>query len=290
MIHSFLKYPGSKYKLLPWILDIINGRNIETWYEPFVGSCNVALNVKAKRYVLSDLNETIINIYKSIQNKSITSDLLYDYLYNESNKLKTIGEKYYYNIREYYNKTKNQYAFIFLNHTGFNGLIRYNSKQQYNTPFCKNINVLTESRINNIIDNINNFYNFVSENDVQFISASYDSILKSNKYIKNDFIYCDPPYIFTSVGYIGKTWGIQDEDTLYNILDKTKCNFIVSSWNNENNDNYYLTKLCKKYKILTKEYKYVIGSKNRIKNINEILITNISLENYNEINYEEMFK
>lgn len=275
MIHSFLKYPGSKYKLLPWILNIINGRYIETWYEPFVGSCNVALNIKATRYVLSDLNETIINIYKNIQKNIITSDLLNEYLNNESKKLKINGEKHYYNIREYYNNTKDAYAFIFLNHTCFNGLVRYNSKQQYNTPFCKNNNVLSESRINNIINNFNNFYNFVSENDVQFLIAPYNDALKNNVYTKNDFIYCDPPYIFTSVGYIGKTWNIQDEEHLYNILDNTYCNFIVSSWNNENNDNYYLTKINKKYKILSKEYKYIIGSKNRIKNINEVIITNI---------------
>ena len=38
---AFLKYPGGKYNLLPLIHTIIGNRDIDTWCEPFVGSCVV---------------------------------------------------------------------------------------------------------------------------------------------------------------------------------------------------------------------------------------------------------
>lgn len=270
---SFLKYPGGKYSLLPWILDVIGNRHIKTWYEPFVGSCVVAMNVKADKYVLSDLNETLIELYSGIQNGAITHKELNEFLLESSDVLKTQGDSYYYEVRSRYNKTRNPYDFIFLNHTGFNGLVRYNKNNEYTTPFCKNPNVLSNSRIEWILSNFNNFYEFTKQNDVSFVHQSYDNALKNIKEDTGAFIYCDPPYICTSASYLGNEWTIENENNLKHLLENTCCDFIVSSWNNNKNENVYLTDVWGNYNIFSKSYSYKIAQ-HSTKKVNEILIVN----------------
>jgi site-specific DNA-adenine methylase len=58
MYKSFLKYPGGKSKVLPFILPYFSKADI--FVEPFVGSGVVFLNTDYKEYLLADIN-TFIN-------------------------------------------------------------------------------------------------------------------------------------------------------------------------------------------------------------------------------------
>ncbi|MBI3259336.1 MAG: DNA adenine methylase [Ignavibacteriae bacterium] len=77
-----IKSQGIKTKLVPWIMDIapkVTGK----WIEPFLGTGVVAFNAGYKNAILNDTNPHIINFYKGIQQKTITSTMMKHYLVNE---------------------------------------------------------------------------------------------------------------------------------------------------------------------------------------------------------------
>ena len=60
---SPLFYVGDKYKLMKQLVDLFP-REVDNFYEPFVGGGTVFLNIKAKRYYLNDIDKHLINIHK----------------------------------------------------------------------------------------------------------------------------------------------------------------------------------------------------------------------------------
>lgn len=64
MIQSPLNYTGGKFKLLPQILPLFPGK-IDQFVDLFCGGCNVGLNVTANKVIYNDLDENVINLYKT---------------------------------------------------------------------------------------------------------------------------------------------------------------------------------------------------------------------------------
>ena len=64
-------YQGSKNRLAKYIVPIlqkyINDKNIEWYYEPFVGGANIIDKINCKNRVGSDINEDLISLLKYVQ-------------------------------------------------------------------------------------------------------------------------------------------------------------------------------------------------------------------------------
>ncbi|WP_429995210.1 DNA adenine methylase, partial [Mycoplasmopsis bovis] len=56
---------GGKYKLLNQIVRYFP-KNIDTFYDLFAGGCDVAINIKANKIVVNDINDSLINLYRFI--------------------------------------------------------------------------------------------------------------------------------------------------------------------------------------------------------------------------------
>ena len=56
-------YVGDKYKLMKQ-LSVFFPKEINNYYEPFVGGGTVFLNVNANKYFLNDIDKHLINIHK----------------------------------------------------------------------------------------------------------------------------------------------------------------------------------------------------------------------------------
>jgi DNA adenine methylase len=146
----FLKWAGGKTQL---INDIQKALPTEiankpfTYIEPFVGSGAVLFWMLSKypnlkKAVINDVNEDLINTYKTIANKpneliSLLTELQAQYHTLNGNEEEE--KLYYYNKRELYNtratdSTTQAALFIFLNRTCFNGLYRVNAKNGFNVP------------------------------------------------------------------------------------------------------------------------------------------------------------
>jgi len=71
-----IKSQGIKTKLVDWIGSNLNGVKYERWVEPFMGTGVVGFNIRPKKALMCDSNPHLINFYKALQNKEITSGLV----------------------------------------------------------------------------------------------------------------------------------------------------------------------------------------------------------------------
>ena len=266
-----IKCQGIKTNLVDWIRTKI--KNYNTWYEPFCGSCVVGFNIKPKKAIFSDNNPHIINFYQSIKEQKITHRVVRELLEFEGNQLLKSNGEHYYIIRDRFNKKQNPLDFLFLNRACFNGLIRFNSKGKFNTPFCRKPNRFSKSYITKICNQVKNFSEIIFNNDYTFIYQDFQEIISLAK--EKDLIYCDPPYVMRHADYF-TSWDMRQERVLYEELKKTKAKFILSTWHsNRFRENQAIHKIWQEFPMEMKEHFYFLGGKETNRNtMNEALILN----------------
>ena len=134
-----IKCQGIKTKLIEYIKNLLPDFN-GIWYEPFMGSGVVGFNILPEKAVFGDTNPHLINFYNDLKNNIITPEKLNKFLQAEAVKLLEGADDYYKEVRNRFNKNPDSYDFIFLNRACFNGMMRFNSKGEFNVPFCKKPN------------------------------------------------------------------------------------------------------------------------------------------------------
>ena len=177
--------------------------------------------------------------------------------------------------------------FIFLNKTGFRGVYRKNSQNQFNVPYghYKQIPNIPKEVLFNISDLIQN---------VEFKCLDFtESILKAKQ---GDFIYLDPPYAPENqnsfVGYTQDGFNLETHNKLFNLIHN-HCNqpnkiikFAMSNsntqlvtdffTNNTETNNQTNNKVNNKvnYKIKKITARRAINSKNPESKTIEVIISN----------------
>ena len=288
-----IKWLGGKTQIIHKIIENFP-TEINNYHELFLGGGSVLIallqNIHEKNIIINgvvnayDINETLINMYKNIQNNpneiileinkiikiynNLDGDIINRKPLNLS-EAKTSQESYYYWIRQQINKLtqteKNTIIgtsyFIFLNKTCFRGLYR-EGPNGFNVPFghYTNPEIINNEhviRISKLIKNVN------------FYCLKFEKSFK--KINKNDFLYLDPPYAPVNdtsfVGYTSSGFNLEQHNLLF--LKCKKFKFLMSNAdvdlvnNNFNDSKYTITKiLCKRS----------INSKNSGSKINEVLI------------------
>lgn len=214
----FLKWAGGKTQLLS---DIERTLPIEllqknfTYIEPFVGSGAVLFWMlnnfpKMKKAIINDVNEDLINTYKTIANQPKDLISILEILQNEFYNLEGNEENkktYYYLKRELFNTRESTQCeqsalFIFLNRTCFNGLYRVNRKNEYNVPMgsyknptiCDTENILTVSKalqkVEILCGDFEQTLEFAENNTIFYFDPPYKPLNKTssfNSYAKDEF-------------------------------------------------------------------------------------------------------
>ncbi len=282
-----LKSQGIKTKLVPWIMDITpktNGR----WIEPFLGTGVVAFNSGYHNAILNDTNPHIINFYKSIQQKTITPPIVRQFLEEEGKLLREAGDngyEYYRKIRDRFNTDFSPLDFMFLSRSGFNGMMRFGKKGNWNIPFCKKPDRFAQAYVTKIANQVANISQIIKpEPEWMFFNKSFSDIIPLAT--EHDIIYCDPPYYGRYVDYYNG-WKEQDEELLFHLLCETKAKFILSTWHhNDWRENEMIKKFWQKFNIVTKDHFYHSGGniENR-KTIVEALVCNFDLKDIQSHNH-----
>ena len=282
-----IKSQGIKTKLVPWIKDIapkVSGR----WIEPFLGTGVVAFNSGYKKAILNDTNPHIINFYKNIQVKNITTLLMKQYLMQEGILLSNASDNGYDHFRlvkNRFNKEFSPYDFIFLSRAGFNGMMRFNKKGHWNIPFCKKPDRFAQSYITKICNQLFAVSKIIQpEPNWIFYNKSFTEIIPMAT--ENDILYCDPPYYGRYVDYYNG-WTEKDEEKLYELLSETKSKFILSTWHHNNwRENEMINKFWKKFNIVTKDHFYHSGGniENR-RSVVEALVCNFDINHIEQHNH-----
>ncbi len=282
-----IKSQGIKTKLVPWIMEIapkVAGK----WIEPFLGTGVVAFNSGYSQAILNDTNPHIIHFYKSVQEKEITPSLMKKYLEKEGEMLRKAdnkGYEHYLTVRKRFNAGEfSPYDFIFLSRAGFNGMMRFGSKGNWNIPFCKKPDRFAQAYITKIVNQVANISQIIQpEPDWVFYNKSFaDVILLATE---NDIIYCDPPYYGRHVDYYNG-WTEEDEGLLFRLLKETKAKFILSTWHhNDWRENEMIKKYWSHFNIITKDHFYHNGGsiENR-RTIVEALVCNFDISGFDSHN------
>lgn len=273
-----IKSQGIKTKLVPWIkqcLPSYKGR----WIEPFMGTGVVAFNLAGSRALLADTNPHIVNFYKKIQDGKITGQNVRTYLEQEDILLRgspNDGYDHYIEVRKRFNSGEfSPFDFLFLSRAGFNGMMRFGKKGNWNIPFCKKPNRFAPAYITKIVNQVNNVA-LIIKPQWTLINQSFEkTILEATK---DDLIYCDPPYFGRSVDYFN-SWTEDNEKKLFDLLKETKAKFILSTWHHsEWRANEMIDKYWDKFNIVTKNHFYHNGGhlENR-KSVVEALVCNYDI-------------
>jgi DNA adenine methylase len=273
-----IKSQGIKTKLVPWISEILPSKKGK-WVEPFLGTGVVAFNMGFKSALLNDTNPHIIRLYQEIQNGAITPQLVKSYLEKEGEALKNARESGYEHfrfIKARFNKQPNSLDFIFLSRAGFNGMMRFNKKGEWNIPFCKKPERFAQAYITKIVNQITKVSHIIKP-EWKFTNRQFSEIIPFAD--KGDIIYCDPPYYGRYVDYYNG-WTESDEALLFNQLKETSAKFILSTWHhNDYRENEMISRFWNKFNIITKDHFYHSGGKieNR-RSIVEALVCNFDLD------------
>ena len=288
----FLKWAGGKTQLISDIeksmpKELINSKF--TYIEPFVGSGAILFWMlnnfpKIEKAVINDINEDLINTYKTIasspkeliSNLQILQNEFHDLEGNEDNK-----KLYYYQKRDLYNTRKTEQSgqaalFIFINRTCFNGLYRVNSKNLYNVPMggykkptiCDKENILTVSN---------------ALQKVEILCGDFENTLNSAN--KNSLFYFDPPYKPLSETSSFNTYTKSSFDDAEQIRLKdfcTKLNILDYNWilsnsdlKGKNIDDNFFDDLYSDFTILRVDARRSINANPEKRgSIKELLITN----------------
>jgi DNA adenine methylase len=188
-----LKWAGGKRWLVPY-LDQLWQPN-RRLVEPFCGGLAVTLGLMPERALLSDINTHLINFYEHLQRGlSMTIPMQYDstlyYAHRKRfNELIRLGQA---------QSAESAQLFYYLNRTGYNGLCRFNRKDEFNVPFGKYKTI-------NYTSDFSAYPAVLSS--WEFRAGNFDSIALQ----PDDFIYADPPYDVEFVSYTkhGFDWNDQ---------------------------------------------------------------------------------
>jgi len=136
-LRSFLKWAGGKYDVLDEVAaHMPAGARL---IEPFVGAGSIFLNFRYDAYLLADINDDLINLYRQLQMfpndvAGIAEKLVADCASAEAYKA----------IRDEFNgrqadAVRHAALFLALNRTCFNGLCRFNQKGGFNVGWNKKV-------------------------------------------------------------------------------------------------------------------------------------------------------
>ncbi|MEX1221663.1 MAG: Dam family site-specific DNA-(adenine-N6)-methyltransferase [Idiomarina sp.] len=179
---AFLKWAGGKYGLIEPITRLLPSGN--KLIEPFVGAGSVFLNTDYSRYLLNDINQDLITLYRTVKRKPVGFIKDARTFFNAHNN----SEQTYYAMREQFNASTDGYErsllFLYLNRHGYNGLCRYNSSGGFNVPFGQYRKpYFPEAELEHFAEKAKR---------ATFTCLSFEDVFRRAR--TGDVMYCDPPY------------------------------------------------------------------------------------------------
>lgn len=189
LVKPFLKWAGGKRQLLGSICERFPSE-YSCYYEPFVGAGAVFLHLQARRAVVNDSNEQLMQTYSAVKD---SVDELIDLLRQHERNNSSV---YYYRIREQ-DRDSERFAamspvqkaarLIYLNKTCYNGLYRVNAQGLFNVPYGSyKAPVVCEDIVLRAISQ------YLNEADIRFLTGDFADAVRGAG--RGSLVYFDPPY------------------------------------------------------------------------------------------------
>ncbi len=294
-----VKYRGGKSKEIPHLekhIPHFNGRYIE----PFFGGGAMFFYLEPKNAIINDINAKLMAFYKGVKLDFETlqkelSEIENIYRTNrkkfEELKAKTPTERVedenevlYYQIRDMFNdladkKYSDALLYFFINKTAYSGMIRYNSKGEFNVPYGRyaNLNTSLATKAHSQLLSHTEIYNL-----------DYKDIFEMAE--EDDFMFLDPPYdcVFSDYGNTEHKDGFNEKNhtELANAYKQLKCKALMVIGRTPLTEKLYGD-------LIVDEYgkSYAVNIRNRFKSAaSHILISNygnIAKEQFPEFEFNQ---
>ena len=291
IVRSPLFYVGDKRKLMSQIMTYFPN-HIDRLIEPFVGGGSVFMNVDADGFLLNDLNYIVIQIHSMLSSYCDRKDDFFREVFSLINKYgltsrflgipqehgkssdcKDVNREAYNRMKIDFNSggKKDIMLLYLLIIYGFNHMIRFNKKGDFNLP------VGNLDFNENVYNALNDYFAQTETKQPQWHSQDYSAFLAEIDFRKDDLVYLDPPYLISSSEY-NKMWNEECERNLIREMDRLDAmgvRFAVSNaitYRGEKNDIF--GDWAKKYNIHPISSNYISYWDNTRKESGEVLVTN----------------
>ena len=217
-----LKYRGGKSREIPLFRKYIP-TSFSSYIEPFLGGGAVYFHLEPEQAIINDVNSKLITFYECVRNHyddmRTELDLIQElYERNQADykarkalapdeRVPNANEALYYRIRDMYNgKIPAEYLdgvlYFFINKTAYSGMIRFNSKGEYNVPFGRYSNLNTKL--------ITQEHSQLLQR-AEVLQEDYSAVFERAQ--ADDFMFLDPPYdcVFNDYGNIDMMNGFDEE-------------------------------------------------------------------------------
>lgn len=282
-----VKYRGGKSKEIPHLgkhIPKFSGRYIE----PFFGGGALFFHLEPKKAIINDINSKLMAFYFGVKSnfeilKKELAEIEKQYTINrrkfEDLKSKTPdlrvedeNEALYYKLRNMFNDlTEKTYSdallYFFINKTAYSGMIRYNSKGEFNVPYGRYANLNTSL--------VTKSHSKLLAN-TEIYNLDYKRIFDMAE--EDDFIFLDPPYdcIFSDYGNAEHKDGFNEKNhnELANNFKNLKCKSLMVIGRTPLTEKLY-------GEMIVDEYgkSYAVNIRNRFKSTaSHILISNYGNE------------
>jgi DNA adenine methylase len=282
-----VKYRGGKSKEIPHLekhIPKFRGRYIE----PFFGGGAMFFYLEPKQAIINDINSKLMGFYKGVKSDfdNLQKELaLIEKVYHinrrkfEELKAKTPtkrvdddNEALYYQIRNMFNDmTDKKYSdallYFFINKTAYSGMIRYNTKGEFNVPYGRYANLNTSL--------VTKSHSKLLAN-TEIYNLDYSEIFKMAT--EDDFMFLDPPYdcVFSDYGNVEHKDGFNEKNhiELANHFKNLKCKALMVIGRTPLTEKLYGDFIVDEYGKL-----YAVNIRNRFKSeANHILVSNYGNE------------
>lgn len=296
---SLVKYRGGKSKEIPHLekhIPEFSGRYIE----PFFGGGAMFFYLEPKRAIINDINSKLMSFYKGVKSdfeilQKELSEIEKIYRINrkkfEELKSKTPdlrvndeNETLYYQIRDMFNdlidkKYSDALLYFFINKTAYSGMIRYNSKGEFNVPYGRYANLNTSL--------VTKAHSRLLAN-TEIYNCDYKEIFEMAE--EDDFMFLDPPYdcIFSDYGNAEHKDGFNEKNhtELANAYKQLKCKALMVIGRTPLTEKLYSDMIVDEYGKT-----YAVNIRNRFKSeASHILISNygnVAKEQFPELEFNQ---
>lgn len=177
----FLKWPGGKRWLTPYVYNFLKERTFDRYFEPFLGGGAVFFSLHPNAATLSDVNADLVNTYHQVKERPL--ELI------EKLKKIPVDKETYLTLRKVSptNPVDRAVRFLYLNRTAFGGMYRLDRDGHFNVPFGGGQRTPEPLWRDNLLINSSE-----SLRDTVIITADFEEALANAG--KGDLVYCDPTY------------------------------------------------------------------------------------------------
>ena len=291
IVRSPLFYVGDKRKLMSQIMTHFPD-HIDRLIEPFVGGGSVFMNVDADGFLLNDLNYIVIQIHSMLSSYCDRKDDFFREVFSLINKYgltsrflgipqergkssdcKDVNREAYNRMKIDFNSggKKDIMLLYLLIIYGFNHMIRFNKKGDFNLP------VGNLDFNENVYNALNDYFVQTETKQPQWHSQDYSAFLAEIEFRKDDLVYLDTPYLISSSEY-NKMWNEECERNFIREMDRLDAMGVLFAVSNaityRGKKNDIFGEWAKKYNIHPISSNYISYWDNSRKESGEVLVTN----------------